>query len=379
MESGMLVGMQNPFHASFGVSPPLLVGRDELLEDFVEALEDGPGSAGRATLYTGARGAGKTVMLNAVEDRARERGWLIVSETATPGFVSRMTQQHLPRLLRDFDPKAVQRRMSGVSAPLNIGTLTWNTIEAHVVQAGLRNQLEMLTDLLAENRSGVLITLDEIHHNQIEELRELATVVQHAFRENRELAFVGAGLAASVSDIVNDDVLTFLRRAERHTLGPVARADVERAFREPIQAAGRSIGEEALQIMVDGARGYPFMLQLVGAQTWRLNPDAAEITVDDATRGVARARLRLGALIHEPALSAASDIGKSFLLAMAQDDGPSKMADIQQRLGVDVNYASQYRLRLIAAELIYPTRRGYVDFALPYLREYLRQHSATEV
>jgi hypothetical protein len=375
----MLVGMQNPFHASFGVSPPLLVGRDELLEDFVEALEDGPGSAGRATLYTGARGTGKTVMLNAVEDRARERGWLIVSETATGGFVSRMTQQHLPRLLRDFDPKAVQRRMSGVSAPLNIGALTWNTIEAHVVQAGLRNQLEMLTDLLAENRSGVLITLDEIHHNQIEELRELATVVQHAFRENRELAFAGAGLVASVSDIVNDDVLTFLRRAERHTLGPVARADVQRAFREPIQAAGRSIGEEALQIMVDGARGYPFMLQLVGAQTWRLNPDAAEITVDDATHGVARARLRLGALIHEPALSAASDIGKSFLLAMAQDDGPSKMADIQQRLGVDGNYASQYRLRLIAAELIYPTRRGYVDFALPYLREYLRQHSATEV
>ena len=148
----------------------------------------------------------------------------------------------------------------------------------------------MLTDLLAEHSAGILITLDEIHHNQIEELRELATVVQHAFRENRELAFAGAGLAASVSDVVNDDVLTFLRRAERHTLGLVARADVERAFREPIQAARRSIGEEALQIIVDGARGYPFLLQLVGAQTWRRNPDAAEITVDDATRGVARAR-----------------------------------------------------------------------------------------
>jgi hypothetical protein len=370
--------MKNPFHASFGVSPPLLVGRDEQLEDFVEALEDGPGSAGRATLYTGARGAGKTVMLNAIEDCARERGWLIVSETATAGFVSRMTQQHLPRLLRDFDPKAVQRRMSGVSGPLNLGGLTWSTIEAHVVQAGLRNQLEMLTDLLAGQSTGVLITLDEVHQNQIEELRELATVVQHAFRENRELAFVGAGLAASVSEIVNDDVLTFLRRAERHTLGSVARADVERAFREPIQEAGRSIGDQALRIMVDGARGYPFMLQLVGTHSWRLNPDAAEITVDDATRGVIRARRRLGALVHEPALSAASDIGKSFLLAMAQDEGPSKMADIQQRLGVDVNYASQYRLRLIAAELIYPTRRGYVDFALPYLREYLRQHSAID-
>jgi len=64
---------------------------------------------------------------------------------------------------------------------------------------------------------------------------------------------------------------------------------------------------------------------------------------------------------------------------MAHDDGPSKMADIQQRLGVDVNYASQYRLRLIAAELIHPTRRGHVDFALPYLREYLREHAAADV
>jgi hypothetical protein len=371
--------MPNPFHASFGVSPPLLVGRDGVLEDFVEALEDGPGSSGRATLYTGARGAGKTVMLNAVEDRAKRRGWLVISETATPGFVARITQQHLPRLLRDFDPEAVRRRMTGVTAPLKVGAVAWDTIEAHVVQAGLRNQIELLTDLLVEHGTGVLVTLDEIHHNQVEELREVATTVQHAFREGRELAFAGAGLAASVSDVLNDEVLTFLRRAERHALGSVRRSDVQRAFREPIETAGRSIGDAALQVMVDGSGGYPFLLQLVGAQTWRLHPAAAEITVEDATLGVTRARRRLGALIHEPALSAASDIDKSFLLAMADDDGPSKMADIQQRLDVDVNYASQYRLRLIAAELIYSTRRGYVDFALPYLREYLREHAAADV
>jgi len=51
-----------------------------------------------------------------------------------------------------------------------------------------------------------------------------------------------------------------------------------------------------------GGGEYPFRLQLVGAQTWRLHPAAAEITVEDATLGVTRARLRFGALIHEPAL-----------------------------------------------------------------------------
>ncbi len=368
--------MSNPFHASFGVSPPLLVGRDAILTEFVEALEDGPGASGRAMLFTGARGAGKTVVLNAVEDRAKQRGWLVISETATAGFLERITTQQLPRLLRDFDPDAVRRRMTGITAPLGTGAITWTSLEEHIVRAGLRNQLELLTELLVEHETGVLITLDEIHQNQITELRELATTVQHAFREGRDVAFAGAGLAASVSDVVNDDVLTFLRRADRHVLGSVSRDDVERALREPIETSGRAVGTDALKIMIDGSGGYPFLLQLVGAQTWRLHPAEHEISTDDARAGVANAHRRLGTLVHEPALKGASEIDRAFLNAMTQDDGPSKMADLQRRLGVDVNYASQYRLRLIAAELIYSTRRGYVDFALPYLREYLRDHAA---
>ena len=88
--------MPNPFKPSFGVSPPLLVGRDDLLDEFAEALEDGPGSAGRATIYTGPRGSGKTVMLNAAENRAREHGWLVISETASPGFVDRIPASIFP-------------------------------------------------------------------------------------------------------------------------------------------------------------------------------------------------------------------------------------------------------------------------------------------
>jgi len=371
--------MPNPFKPSFGVSPPLLVGRDDLIEEFAEALEDGPGSSGRATLYTGARGSGKTVMLNEVEDRAREQGWVVVSETASPGFIDRITRQQLPGLLRSFDPKAVRQRLTGITGPLSGGAVSWETVEAHVSQAGLRNQIELLTDLLAVNRTGLLISLDEIHQNQISELRELATTVQHSFREERELAFAGAGLSVAISDVLNDEVLTFRRRAERHHLGSVGLHDVERAIREPIEANGRRVSDEALEVMAEGTQSYPFLIQLVGAQTWRLRPAAPEISLDDARRGVANARRRLGSLVHEPALANASDIDKSFLLAMARDDGPSKMSAIRGRLNASNNYASQYRLRLIAAELIESTRRGYVDFALPYLREYLREHAASDV
>ncbi|HEV2362254.1 MAG TPA: ATP-binding protein [Acidimicrobiales bacterium] len=371
--------MRNPFTPTFGVSPPLLVGRDDLIDEFGEALAEGPGSAARATLYTGARGSGKTVMLNAVEDRARELGWVVVNETASPGFVGRIVREQLPQLLRSFDPKAVRRAVTGIVGPLGTGGISWTKVEAHVAEAGLRGQIELLTDLLKANETGLLITLDEIHPHQTAELRDLATAVQHSFREGRELAFAGAGLSSAVSDVLNDEVLTFLRRAERHALGTVERGDVERALREPIEAAGRTVSDEAVRVMAGGTGGYPFLIQLVGANTWRVHQSEAEITVDDAEKGVARALRRLGSLIYEPALADASDIDKSFLLAMAKDDGPSRMADLQQRLGVDMNYASQYRRRLIAAELIEPVRYGYVDFTLPYMREYLRDHAAHDV
>ncbi|MGI8947013.1 MAG: hypothetical protein ACR2FV_03360 [Ornithinimicrobium sp.] len=67
-----------------------------------------------------------------------------------------------------------------------------------------------------------------------------------------------------------------------------------------------------------------------------------------------------------------SAIDRTFLAAMAQDDGPSNMSELTARLQVSPDYASQYRLRLIAAGMIGAPTRGSVDFALPYLREYLR-------
>lgn len=371
--------MRNPFKPTFGATPPLLVGRDELVDEFAGALLDGPGAAGRATLYTGARGAGKTVLLNAVEDEARTQGWIVISETATNGLVERLTRSRLPELLRTFDPDAVRRRLTGIRIPLSGGGVDWETLEAHVSQVDLRGQISLLTDLLAETQTGLLITLDEIHRSRIDELREIAVVVQHAFREERELAFAAAGLSASVSDLLRDDVLTFLRRADRYHLGAVDLEEVRRALQEPIETSGRHVDAEALEAMVEATQGYPFLIQLVGSHCWRKHRDSGRISPADAQSGIASAQRRLGSLIHAPALEEASDVDKSFLLAMAKDEGRVKMGDIANRLGVDRKYAGIYRARLIDAELIEPAGRGYVDFAIPYLREYLRGHAAADV
>ncbi len=366
----------NPFTPTFGVSPPLLVGRDEELAAFAEALDNGPGSPGRAMLFTGRRGCGKTVMLNAVEDLARQRGWLVVSETTRPGVAREMVHTTLPTLLKEFGDEPVEHQVTGVNVSgIGFGAgVSRQRKDRHPVTASLRSELAELTDSLSSDGTGVLISLDEVHSAAIRDLREIAQAVQHGFREGRDIAFVAAGLPSAVSDALNDSVLTFLRRAERFTMTAVSPAQVRQALREPIVQAGRTITDEALDVAATATKGYPFLVQLVGYQTWSA-ATGSTITAADAQTGARRAGRRVGTLVHEPALARLSGVDRAFLAAMAVDDGPSRMADIATRLGVDANYASQYRRRLIAAEMIEPVRYGTVDFTLPYLREQLRSQA----
>lgn len=349
----------------------MLVDRAELLEEFVTSLADGPGSPARMTIYTGARGTGKTVMLNEVEDLAGQRGWRVISETATAGLVDRLSRDHLPSLLNDVDDQSARTRLTGVSAPLGLGGATWTNRKPYVVSQTLRTQLAAACDHLAATGGGLLLTLDEIHHQVIGEMRELATALQHLVREEREIAFVAAGLPSAVGTLLDDDVLTFLRRADRHSLGPVAFDEAVTALSNPIETASRRIAPELARRAAAATGGYPFLLQLVGYHIWRQHPDERDVSEADVEAGIRAARRRLGSLVFEPALADLPPTAQAFLMAMSLDDGPSKMNDIAGRLGVDANYASQYRLRLIAAALIRPAGYGLVDFTLPYLREYL--------
>lgn len=366
----------NPFTPTFGTSPPLLVGRDGDLQDFREGLVAGPGAPERATLVTGLRGTGKTVMLNAYEDAAGAEGWVVIAETATPGLIDRITHEHLPRLLREHDPRQTESHLSGVSLPVGFGA-SREVTDLHVPRPGLRSRLMALADLLSEQGGGVLISVDEVHRKGLTDLRELGTTIQHAFRERRNVAFVGAGLPSAVTDLLTDEVSTFLRRADRRHLRTVSPNDVARAIQVPIRDAGRDITPDALQIALEGTGGYPFMIQLVGLHAWRSVRDGDLIEEHHALYGVDQARRKVGQLVHASALADLSDVDRSFLAAMAPDDGPSRMSDIARRLGVDSSYAGQYRIRLISAEVIEPRGHGLVDFTLPGLRDYLREHVAS--
>lgn len=374
MKTDAMTSRRSPFRPSFGTSPPLVAGRDAIVGELGDALDAGPGASGRAALLTGNRGIGKTVMLNEAEVLARERGWLVVSETATAGLLDRLTGDGLPELadlLRQAP--STRRRVRGFQLPSGLGGLEFELPE-DTGPGGLRRQLNALTDVLEGQGTGILITLDEVHARDGRvDVAQLCAVVQHAFREERPVAFAAAGLPAAVQDLLASDVSTFLRRARRFVLEPLTPVAAEEALRVPIERAGRRVGEAEVATMAIATHGYPYLVQVIGDQVWRQDPEAPTITAEHVRAGVAAAVREAGFALHEPALNDLSEGDRAFVKAMAEDDtGESSIADVERRLARDHGYVSRYRARLIVAGIVEPSRRGHLRFTIPYLREFLQ-------
>ncbi|MFJ4028174.1 AAA family ATPase [Paenarthrobacter sp. NPDC089989] len=364
--------MENPFRPTAGATPPDLVGRGGVLDEFVYGLRIGSGAPGLLTIFTGARGIGKTVMLGAAEDLAIENGWAVISETATPGFLGRIGEA-MRRLATDLGDGPTGRRVTALS----VAGFSVTTQLAPEEQVDWRARGAALLRLLDQRGTGLVITVDEIHAADRTELSQLAADVQHFIREGLPIGLIFAGLPAAVSDLLNEGVATFLRRADRIDLHAASIAEVQKSFSETFMAAGKGLPEGLAETAALATGGYPFLIQLVGYYLWQ-EAEKAPAGLDSGAvdRAITAARRRNERVVIEAALSTTSERDRDFLQAMAEDAGPSSTTDIGKRTGLRPNAVGNYRTRLLDAGLIEAAGYGAVDFAIPGLREYLSIHSS---
>ena len=362
----------SPFTPTFGVIPPALVGRQAEVNDFAYALDSGPGATGRATLVTGQRGVGKSVLLHVFHEVAASRQWLSVHAQASPGFAASLTATRLPEALAALDAAdTVESSVVGVTLPFGAGGLTTRTESTNPLTPDFRHQLMRVLAILADHGTGLVLTLDEVHRSQLDELRLVTDAIAYAFSQEAPVAFVAAGLPQAITSLVDDDVSTYLRRAERVTLGNLSPENTRIALEAPITQAGKTITREALEAAIAASGHYPFLIQLIGDRSWRAAGDDDVITAVHVEEALARARSAMHRQIHEPAIGGLTEKERSYVLAMAADEDRSRTAEVARRMGVTAKYGSVYRERLITRGVIEPAGRGYVRFTLPYTREYL--------
>lgn len=261
----------------------------------------------------------------------------MISETATPGFLARITDNHLQRAIDHLDPPT-EHRITGIGVAG--ASITTQVTPAPAYPVTLRSQLERTTSFIRSH--GVLITLDEINSSSIGELAEFATEHQHAIRNDLDVAFVGAGLRGAIKDVLSHKSLTFLRRSLRPPIDFLEYDDVIDAPRIPIVDRGREIDTEALDYAVRATQGYPFLAQLIGDLAWKASPRQTTISLSDVKSAYRKARRTMGRNIHEPSLSDLSPTDLTVLARMVASDGPTAVSDLRTSLGVTSKYLREY-------------------------------------
>lgn len=373
--------MPNPFKPTAGKMPPILIGRQSIIDDFKEGLENGAGAPGRLMLITGQRGYGKTVMLTELGRVAKDAGWEVISETASEGMCDRLASA-LVRPGMKLRGVNVQPSI-GVSGILN-ASLGGASFSVDQVALTLR---EVVNQRLAKmpRGKGIVFTIDEAQAASMADMVALATTIQHVIRDEdmrdvsdsdkHGVAFVFAALPSLMDELLHERVLTFLRRSVQHDLGLVAYPDVRSAYIEVVREGGLAIDSEVAELAAEASDGYPYMIQLVGYYMWRAAEvrGSKEIEEADVIQGKKDALVLFDDAVCAPLFDGLTAAQKLFVKAVAKEaPQPAKVSEIANRAHRSASWVSKYRASLIKERVVESAGYGLVRLSASHLAEYVQ-------
>ena len=365
----------SPFRPGFGQYPPALAGRREMLDRVTRMLQR---RNTRGVLLSGFRGMGKTVLLSEIEDRARAEGLLTLSAHARPGFYDELVDTTTADALQVLQGKKVDRAVTGFTVP-GFGGVSSSVTSTNLATPSLYTRLRDLLDAAADinPRSGLLLTIDEVEVSALDDLAKVGGAIQRHIREDRPLFFAVAGLHDRINDLITHPHTTFLTRAAKFHVDPLDWDEARLALLEPIATHGRRIGTTDLDRATAATEGYPYLVQLIGDNAWNVDPDSPVIDSAAVDQALREAIEEMGTDVHQPLLVLSSPKQRDYMAALAQSDGPESTAVLAKRLDMEPAAASHHRAALIDKGILVTVEHGYVDFAIPYLREHIRTHGAT--
>ena len=367
----MMATFDNPFTPTFGEIPLHLAGRDEVIRELTLAFKSSNRRPELSTIFSGARGTGKTALLSFLAERAAIYNWIPVGTTALPGMLEDIEIQTRRKCIHLLESESGARLASvGVPQILEVGFE-----QPATAPSNWRSRMTDMLEQLEAHDAGLLITVDEIDP-ALDEMILLAATYQHFVREGHRVALLMAGLPQYISALLSNKTASFLRRAQQFDLSRISDYEVEHALRRTISDQGREIGASDLDACVHAIQGFPFLLQLVGYHAWEQHPSCKTISSEDCIMGVQAAQHEMERRILEATYYDLSQGDIRFLKAMLSDARESSNADIVERLDRSPAQVSHYRRRLIDAGIIGERRRGVVGFDMPFFREFLQEKLA---
>ena len=383
----------NPYAPGAGTPPPLMAGRDRVLEAWDIVIgRAAAGNSFQPIVLSGLRGVGKTVLLLEFRAHARDAGWPIELFEARPGGDLRaQVAEALPPMIR-----TVNRRWRNKERAKTVGRIAASfarAVQARMVTGGFRFEVEPepgvadsgdletdLTELLvalgegAQSEGvGASLLIDELHEVPPLQLSALVGAAHRVNQESLPVVIGGAGLPP-VGRVLSEARSYAERLFTIRQVGTLSPEDTRRAFEEPAADLGVTIEPAALDQLVEVSSNYPFFIQTYGKHVWDMADDTP-IATDDVALAIPRANRELVDSFFRPRYDRATPSERRYMHAMADlGEGDVSSADVAAELGHDQpSRVSPQRDGLLTKGLIYAPERGMLAFTVPHMVFYLRQ------
>ncbi|MCR5765786.1 MAG: AAA family ATPase [Treponema sp.] len=357
--------MNNPFNPSFGKVPPIYIDRSQQIDELVIELKN-PDSPYQTSLIYGQRGCGKTSFMSAVCQEVEKENNFIVLNIPSSGNILLSYVQGIYNKTEKNIKKAFDS-LDEVSLSLFGIQIEYNKKEREQINYQLL--LEKMLQNLDEKNITVLAVIDEVKASS--ELRNFISIYQILLQQNLPVRLLLAGLPQNISELQNDNQLTFLLRAPRITLEALDSSTVRFNYKKAFENGGKIPDEKALDRMTKACGGYAYAFQLLGWLIWK-NTEKF-ISEKDIDLILDEYKMLLFRNAYIKISESFSQMDRLFVICMAKNKGPTSMKSLVEQTGKTNAYLSNYRARLLDSQVIKQTSYGYVGFVLPFFRDFVRE------
>ncbi|MCH3989667.1 MAG: hypothetical protein LKF01_01265 [Lactobacillus sp.] len=361
--------MTNPFMPSFGRFPKIVIDQQEALTDYLTGLQTHDAKYQTSLVY-GTRGAGKTVFLLNVQKSLKQlNNWCFIRLNNGQG---NLLFQLLHGLQKATGTSLLDLMKSVKSVSLMGNSLSWQTLEA----SNLIDYDEYLSELLKRLKKqgkSVLIGIDEIEIS--DDVRAFGSEYQTLIGDDYDISLLMTGLPSRISEVQNDDTLTFLLRSNRVYLSPLDQASIASSYETAFKRGKRKIDYGVLDQLSRAVKGYAYAFQTIGYYAWRYSQDSLQIDDEVLAKTIQASKTDLFRNAYEKMYLDLSNTDRAFIEAMIQAKSSLvSMKQLQAILHKPINYISVYRARLLDAQLINSPQRGFVQLSLPFFAEFVEKY-----
>lgn len=395
----MSTGTRNPYRPGAATPPLHLAGREPQLRRFPKILHSAPEIPANVRL-TGLRGVGKSVLLKEFEQLARDEGWAVMRHQLEPRHD---TEQALAELVAGSVALATSRLSrarrvrAAVSGAVEVGRRVLGTVTFEDVTVGLGGARQLELDLsrnlfaaveaaLDTGHEGFALLLDEAQVLRDETARHgehplsmLVAAVNALQEAGLPLALVLCGLPTLRANLQRARTYS-----ERMFRGEVIAAlsgnpgPARDAFVFPLDGTGIDVDEELVTRVLEEVEGYPFFIQLWGAELWEAARDAgvqhfSRPLLDSIEEDIYR---RLDEEFYAGRVETLTPSEQDLLLSTAGCPYPPlRTADLRTRTDKSDGNVNVLMGRLTDQGVLYRVSKGTYEYTAPKFHEYLQRRT----